>query len=50
MKARVIAFLAFVAPQFQVMTADDLGQLTAPPPEARTAFGDDPLKGRTLLE
>jgi hypothetical protein len=39
MQPRLIVLLAS-----QLMTADDLHRLTAPPPDARVQFGDDPLQ------
>lgn len=44
MNVYLLGLLALAAPQTRVMTAADLGRLTAPPPDARIAFGDHPLQ------
>lgn len=39
-----MSYLLFVALAAQLMTAEDIVRLTAPPPDARLAYGDDPLQ------
>ena len=44
MHLTALTVLALAVTQIQIMTASDLDRLTAPSPDARIAFGQDPLQ------